>query len=815
MSSPSTPVASSPEPTSEPSARAPRRRSVRIALAVSLAVIALLLALTLSGSPTKVVGTDSIPALAAVGYIHGGAEGCQPAGTVPGGTTAVRLALGANVGPRLSVRVLSGGHVVAHGQRPAGWGVLETVTVPISRVPRTVPNAEICVALGGTTEPIEVRGANLRAQAPGTPKRLFRAEYLQAASSSWWSRLSSIATRMGWGHAASGTWIVFLELALVLAVIAITVRALLLMGDADDSDPDRRGGGVARQKAAALGSSAGAALAGLGARVRGRGQRTGKPGSRPAASKGSPKASTPRSPAQPPQSGARAWASRLGRWASAAGAALLRLVRRVPRLAWFCVLVAFLNAACWSLLTPPFQVPDEPSHFAYAQYVAEAGALPHENSDRWSEEEIAVLKALHHREVRGSPEHEAITSSAEQELLENTLNEPLSRVGEGGAGVASSQPPLYYAAEAVPYFLGSWGSILDRLELMRLLSALMAGVTALFGYLFVREALPRVPWAWTVGGLGIALVPLLGFMSGAVNPEAMFVAVAALGFFLIARAFRRGLTPALAIGIGVTIALGTLTKLNFLGLVPGMLVALVVLSVRAAGGLREIVSDFRPRAPVLARYLGIGLGAAIIPGLAYVLINVARGHPVLGSASAVLHPTGGHGTIFDEAGYIWQFYLPRLPGMSTDFHGVSPLAAIWFNRSVGLYGWLDTAFPQWLYDVALVPLVALLGLGIRSLVVNRRALPSRLGEGVSYALMFLGMLVLIGSASYQHFPEQAGTYGEPRYLLPLLPLAGAWLALSARGAGRRFGPATGVVIVMLFVGWNLASQLQLIARFYS
>ena len=49
---------------------------------------------------------------------------------------------------------------------------------------------------------------------------------------------------------------------------------------------------------------------------------------------------------------------------------------------------------------------------------------------------------------------------------------------------------------------------------MRLLSALMAGVTALFTFLFVREALPGAPWAWTVGGLGAALAPLLGFISG-------------------------------------------------------------------------------------------------------------------------------------------------------------------------------------------------------------------------------------------------------------------------------------------------------------
>ncbi len=66
---------------------------------------------------------------------------------------------------------------------------------------------------------------------------------------------------------------------------------------------------------------------------------------------------------------------------------------------------------------------------------------------------------------------------------------------------------------------------------MRLLSALMAGLTAFFAYLFVREALPGAPWAWAVGGLGVALAPLLGFMSGVVNPDAMLVAVSAATFY--------------------------------------------------------------------------------------------------------------------------------------------------------------------------------------------------------------------------------------------------------------------------------------------
>ena len=62
--------------------------------------------------------------------------------------------------------------------------------------------------------------------------------------------------------------------------------------------------------------------------------------------------------------------------------------------------------------------------------------------------------------------------------------------------------------------------------------------------------------------------------------------------------------------------------------------------------------------------------------------------------------------------------------------------------------------------------------------------------------------------------SSAGGFGQPRYLLPMLALGGAALVLSARGAGRRWGPAVGTLIVVLFLAHDLFSQLQVIARFH-
>jgi hypothetical protein len=40
------------------------------------------------------------------------------------------------------------------------------------------------------------------------------------------------------------------------------------------------------------------------------------------------------------------------------------------------------------------------------------------------------------------------------------------------------------------------------------------------------------------------------------------------------------------------------------------------------------------------------------------------------------------------------------------------------------------------------------------------------------------------------------------------------VALAARGAGRRWGPAVGAAIIILMLAHDLFSQLQVIARYY-
>ena len=496
--------------------------------------------------------------------------------------------------------------------------------------------------------------------------------------------------------------------------------------------------------------------------------------------------------------GARAGAAHRRRRFRSSPSAILR---RVPIAGWI-AFVACLNAACWSVVTPAFQVSDEDAHVAYIKQLAETGEPPSSKAKLYSQEEQVALTDLHFLQIGGEPGPHTIASQAEQGQLSSDLARAarLPRDGSESAGVATAEPPLYYAIEAIPYLIDYHGTLLGRLELMRLVSALMAGFTALFAWLFVREALPGEPWAWTTAGLSVALAPLLGFTSGAVTPESMLFAVSGALFFCLARAFRRGLTRRLALGSGVVIAVGLLTKLNFVALVPGALVGLAILSWRATRCSRR---------EVLFR-LALGLAAPLLVVVAGALI---RGTGADAPTTSLLRFARA-GPVIARLEYFWQLYLPRLPGMASDFPDISSTRQIWFDGFVGLYGWGDTPFPNWVYDVALIPAAAIACLFSRAIINSSEVLRARAAEFFVYALMSIGVMAMIAAASYAAFPKTNAGFGHARYLFPLLVLLGAVLALAARGAGRRWGPAVGVLIAMLVLAQDIFSQLLVVAHYY-
>lgn len=478
----------------------------------------------------------------------------------------------------------------------------------------------------------------------------------------------------------------------------------------------------------------------------------------------------------------------------------LVLGRSMPRLAMAIATVALLNAAAWSFMTPAFQAPDEVAHVAYVQSIGEQGRpTAHPPALRISPEQATAMADTHFGEVGALTYGTAAWSAAQKRRLAKDLQRPLSRRQTIPAGEAEPQPPLYYALEAIPYRVAHAGTLLDRMMLMRLFSALLAGLTALLSFLFVRECLPARPWAWTVGGLGVALMPMLGFISGGVTPDALMLTLSAALFLCLARAWRRGLTMRLALCVGALIAAGMLTKVNFYGLVPGALLALTLAARRTTLGWN------RP----FVRLVGGALALAAVLFATGVAFEGVAWH----RSAFAARPTAPESdvSLWSHVGYIWQVFLPRLP-FQPRTSLTEPGYVQLFESFVGAFGQLVVWFPTWVYRLAAGGLALVSLLAVRALVADPRELRWRRGELIGYAAMAAALMLLVGlSADLRR--DLIGIV-QGRYLLPLLPLFGVLLALGARGAGERWGRAFGVAIVSGTVALGLLGQLVMIAFFY-
>jgi 4-amino-4-deoxy-L-arabinose transferase-like glycosyltransferase len=471
-----------------------------------------------------------------------------------------------------------------------------------------------------------------------------------------------------------------------------------------------------------------------------------------------------------------------------------------------CALVAVLNAAAWAILLPPLQAHDEQAHVYYAQYLAETGKVPKPVAQQaGSPEQDALENGVHLFDVVGNGNGRPPWTQAERADLEKALNSGLSRVtplpGDRGVG---SYPPLYYATMAVAYRLADSGTLIDRIVAMRLASSLFAGVTALFVFLFLRELFPRDRWLWPVGALAVALQPVFAFISGAVNPDAGLAAASAGIFYLLARAFRRGLTPKLGGAIGLTLAAGVLAKITMVAFVPGVGVALLLLAWRA-----------RALRPLLYAAVAFAVPIAI-----YCILNTTVwGRPLLpgGAGGGVAVGTGSRapGSLGGLLSYAWQDYLPRLSFLHDWFSGVNNAKDVWFRTFWGVFGWGDYSFSQRPLDVLFWLSVLTMAGVLVAAFKGRRTWRAWLPQLAVYSLLVLGLLALLAYVGYGYRLQSGNNFEQGRYLLPLMAPFAALIALGVSAAGQRFGRLLGVLVVVGSLGLTFYAHLLTVARFYA
>ena len=441
--------------------------------------------------------------------------------------------------------------------------------------------------------------------------------------------------------------------------------------------------------------------------------------------------------------------------------------------------VAAVFGTGWSLVTAPWQTPDEIAHFAYVQTLAENGRLPGKVGDHYSTElqeativtnsQPTIFHRYAHPEWARSREH---VYQREQEKF--------NRKNGGGPQPSANYPPLYYAYETIFYAAGMEADIFTRLGLMRLgsmlwLLVLTLAVWLLAGELFSRRRLPQLLAAATAG-----LWPMIAAVSAGVNPDGMLYALWTLALWQGVVILRHGLTARRAAAFGAFIGLATLTKVSALVLVPPALLLLAWAWWRA-----------RDRRALVAAALGAA--ALALPMGAWTGYSIATDRAAYAQAAEIGDTDQGRGFQAREfASYLWQFYLPRQDWQTDINHHVPvisdlPLYNTWIGTSWGTFGWVTNWFKPWVYKLfaaitALITLLALLAAArLRGWLRDRRRREPAL---------FLGGVAAITVAAvhwtdYQFYVAgDKGLFAQGRYLFPLVGIGAAIVAYALTSLPR-------------------------------
>lgn len=476
-----------------------------------------------------------------------------------------------------------------------------------------------------------------------------------------------------------------------------------------------------------------------------------------------------------------------------------------PRPLSLLLAAAAIAVACWALVVPPFQAPDEQSHFGYVQTLVERGKLPDTAPGRrFSTEQDRAADAVGSDQLAANLYARPEWSRAEHERWRR-IDERYPRDDGGGAGPeganpALSNPPLYYAYDSLAYVVASAGDLFDRLYAMRLWSALLLLVAAAATWALVGELVGRRPLLQLAGAAVVALQPMATFVSASVNPDALLIAAFAVTLWLGVRVIRRGLTPASGLALCGAAAIAVLTKATGYALLPGVLLALVAGARRS--GVRLAPGDARSWAlPLLA------LAAPIGAWLGYASFSDRPAVNQVASAGAGADTPG-------LVSYLWQFYLPHVPGQQPLPPGFPPLPAIdfWIEGAWGKFGWLEVELPGLVYGAAALVTAALLA---GAVAVVARSGPRR--HLATVAFLGLVSLSLLGGLHLTEYRMlgQGSSFNQGRYLLPLLPVLGLAAAATLSLLHGRARAVSAGALVGLLLALQVLSLAIVGARFHA
>jgi 4-amino-4-deoxy-L-arabinose transferase-like glycosyltransferase len=482
-----------------------------------------------------------------------------------------------------------------------------------------------------------------------------------------------------------------------------------------------------------------------------------------------------------------------------------RAVTRVPVPLAILLAIATVLTTTWTVLSPPFQGPDENSHFAYVQLLAEEGTQPARDGvgHAVSTEVQNAIGITGAWPLMGNPAARPNWNKDEQADWRDRSFSTQQRSDGVGPNGQSQNPPLYYWLEVPPYAVGSaaGADVFDRLRLVRLWNVVfvLGGLVAV--WLLTAEVFgTRRPWLPTVATGAVALHPKLTALAGNVNVESLLFLCFSVAMLAAVRMVRRGPTPAWSALLAAATVGGALTQGRGFGIAPAAVLALGLALWLHRPHLRSALKAVAPFAAI-----------AIAGTVVLYLVTSSSGGPAFGAEAA--RTANAPLTLGGFLEHLWQFYLPPLPGMEQ-------LGPAYGYRQVyietffsGLFHY-EVSFGEDINDLLQLAVAG----GVIGLVAAAVVKRARIRRAWPLALALAGFLVaeigLVHLNSYKNLVVSGSPIITGRYLVPLLALFGVAVAFVVGALPRRVGAVAAGVALGTGVILNLALVGMTLTRFY-
>lgn len=166
--------------------------------------------------------------------------------------------------------------------------------------------------------------------------------------------------------------------------------------------------------------------------------------------------------------------------------------------------------------------------------------------------------------------------------------------------------------------------------------------------------------------------------------------------------------------------------------------------------------------------------------------------------------------------YLWQFYLPRLPGMHAPVGSEWGVQQVYLDRFFGTFVQFEVGFPRDLLDAIRAAIwVALVLIAVA--LWRRRRLVAECAPALIVLIVAAVLLILsLHAAAFRSLlVNPADPVITGRYLLMLVPLYGLAIAGATTALPGRIRAAAGGAVLAALVLLQLSAFGLVVARFYA